>query len=177
MTVLTWSGCSTSGYGLLPRFVLPSVNTIKMFALSLRSPPALVNSFWAAISKALSVRVHCPGYLISITRFFSSTTSWYFGFAKSNSKLELVLYVITPKCVALMETEKWDIKDWTNSLAILKLFLPTLPEPSRMMPTSKALVQAKFNCKIKTFLPQVHVTYLVSYKTMVPPSIFSNGSL
>lgn len=157
MKLLTWSGCSTSGYGLLPLLVLPSVNTTKMLALSLRSPPASVNKFWAAISKALSVRVHCPGYLISITRFFNSTMSWYFEFARLNSKVGLVLYVMTPKCVALAETEKWDIKDWTNSLAVLKLFLPTLPEPSRIIPTSNAFVQATgtnikpshFNSKVK----------------------------
>lgn len=46
-----------------------------------------------------------------------------------------------PKWVALVETEKCPIRDCTNSLAFLKLELLTLPEPSRMIPTSKAFVQ------------------------------------
>ena len=50
--------------------------------------------------------------------------------------------MMTPKCVALVEIMKCDISDFTNSFPFWKLALPTLPEPSIMIPTSNALVQA-----------------------------------
>ena len=56
----TCRGLSTSGYGLLPRLVLPSVNTSRMLALSDLSPPLCVNRLLEAISSALSVRVQPP---------------------------------------------------------------------------------------------------------------------
>ena len=59
---LTFNGASTVLYGLLPAFVLPSVITISTLGLSLRSPPALVNSWLLASSIATSVRVYPEVY-------------------------------------------------------------------------------------------------------------------
>ena len=137
----TFRGARTVLYGLLPGFVCPSVITMRTFGLSLRCPPASVNSWLLANSMATSVRVIPEVYGMPLIRLVMASGVWWATSANLTATWASEWYGMIPIRVPWEEICNLCTKDMTNSLAFSKFISPTEPERSIMTATSIARLQ------------------------------------